>query len=116
MPGSGDVRRVTAKRYWREEDARVVVEAWRESGMTRAAFARRHGVDLQRLARWSARLGEAAGPSVRFHPVRLAMTESPHVGGIELQLGAGRRIRLEHGFDVEDLRRVLELLGESVSC
>ena len=53
---------------------------------------------------------------MRLHRVRLAMTESPHVGGIELQLGAGRRIRLEHGFDVEDLWRVLELLGESVSC
>jgi transposase-like protein len=46
------VRVVAAGGYWRESTARVMADAWRGSGETVAAFARRHGVNRRRLARW----------------------------------------------------------------
>jgi hypothetical protein len=38
------VFRVATRRYWREADARVMVEAWRQSGTSLSAFIRRYGV------------------------------------------------------------------------
>ena len=52
---------VAASGYWRESTARVMVDAWRGSGETVAAFARRHGVDRRRLARWVRRVEGTTG-------------------------------------------------------
>jgi transposase-like protein len=71
MKRKADFRRVAERRYWREAEARVVVEAWRSSGETQSGFARRHGVGRGRLTRWVRRLQGAGKGSVRFHPVRL---------------------------------------------
>lgn len=119
MHGKADITRLIRSPYWREADARVVVEAWQRSGESRSAFARRHGIDRRRLERWARRL-EASRP-VRFHPVRLlrdgkGVESGGEVGAIELQLTAGHRIRLPHGFEAEDLRRVLAVLGEVAAC
>lgn len=56
-------------RYWQEEDAAVVLEAWRQSGLPRAAFARHWGLSDSRLGRWSQRLAAKQTPA--FHPVRI---------------------------------------------
>ena len=42
--------------YWRAEDARVVLDAWADSGQSVAAFAREHGLQRARLHRWRRRL------------------------------------------------------------
>ena len=70
MAGRSELRRVAAQGYWREDEARVVVEAWRRSGESLAAFVRRQGIARRRLERWAHRLGAARG-RVRFHRVRL---------------------------------------------
>jgi hypothetical protein len=107
-----DVRRVAARAYWGEEDARVVVAAWQASGEGLSAFARRHGLDRGRVGRWVRRLQAPA--SVRFHPVRLTgdSPPSPSAEAIEIELRAGLRIRLPRGFDAEDLRRLLAVVVE----
>lgn len=56
------------RRRWRQEDARVVVEAWRSSGDSLAEFCRRHKLKAQRVTRWARRLD---GGSIQFHPVEL---------------------------------------------
>lgn len=114
------VRQVAERGYWREPEARVVVEAWRSSGETLARFARRHGVERRRLSRWVGRL-ERVGKALRFHPVRLVKgrpdSESGGSGGpIEIELAEGRRVRVSRGFAAEDLRRVLAVLGEAAHC
>ena len=118
MGRKADVRQVADRRYWREADARVLVEAWRSSGETLSGFARRHGVEPRRLARWVSRLPRVGEGSLRFHPVRLV--ESPlGTGGwapIEIQLAGGRRVRVPRGFETEDLRRVLAVLEETATC
>jgi hypothetical protein len=48
--------------YWRDDDGRVVVEAWRRSGLPLATFARHHGLGETRMRWWRNRLDE---PRVR---------------------------------------------------
>ena len=120
MAENGALGRWVRNGYWREVDARAVLEAWRESGETMATFARRHGIQRGRLERWSRRLRES-GPEVRFHPVRVVSAPaSPERTGasnhIELQLATGHRIRVAPGFDPEDLRRVLFVIGQVEGC
>jgi hypothetical protein len=40
-----------------------VIEAWRRSGESRSAFARRHGLQAKRLRYWAGRLSRAEAPA-----------------------------------------------------
>src|SRR6266571_1147428 len=64
-----------ANRYWRPADAQRVLEAWRGSGRSVAAFARQHGLSTARLLRWRARLEPRVAPV--FHPVRVVERPRP---------------------------------------
>ena len=115
MARKTDVTEVVERPYWREAEARVVVEAWRTSGEALVGFARRYGIEPGRVARWAARLEGAATP-MRFHPVRLA-EGAPGAGeAIEIHLAGGRRVRVAPGFQAEDLRRVLAVLEPRTPC
>jgi transposase-like protein len=116
MPKAIDVQAVASSVYWREEDARAVVAAWRASGESVSAFARRHGVERRRVARWIRRLEAMAAP--HFHPVRVtgAVDPEPLAAAIEIELASGERIRLPPGFDADDLRRLFSVLRASSSC
>ena len=110
-----EVARITERGYWSEEDARVVVDAWQESGETMASFARRHGVQAKRVARWVKRLRESEeerAPS-SFFPVRVVRRADPDSrrvkSGVEV-VRRGWRVRVARGFVAEDLERVLEVL------
>ena len=117
-----EVARRAKLRYWGEADARVVVDAWRESGETQAAFARRHALHNKRLSWWIRRL-ERSGASepkperVRFHPVRvLERTSTAAEGGddrIEIRLGDGRSVHVPAKFAPAALREVLQVLERS---
>lgn len=98
------------KDYWREADARAVVEAWRRSGQPLSRFARGHGLQPQRLSRWAARL-DGNERSVRFHPVRVVRGEGgDRREAIEVVLVDGLRVRVPAGFAAADLERVLAVL------
>lgn len=110
-----DIGRVAAGRYWREADARVIIAAWQDSGETLSAFARQHGIEPRRMARWRTRLRRAAPAAVRFHPVQVAAESGVRQDGstIEIELGGWRRVRVGPGFDIDDLRRVMRVLEET---
>jgi hypothetical protein len=80
------VEAVIAKPYWREDDALLVVEAWRSSGQSVARFAALYGVDAQRIHRWVSRLGNTTSSAcaiaeATFHPLRVIVSVRPsHVG------------------------------------
>jgi hypothetical protein len=122
MAKRSEVAQAAESRYWREAEARVLVEAWRRSGETLTRFARRHGVQRRRLARWVDRLEGAPGKAVRFHRVRLVDyrqvdPERDRSGAaIEIQFGGGRLVRVPHGFEADELRRVLAVLAEVTEC
>ena len=108
-------RRTARSHYWREEDARGVVGAWRKSGDTLAGFCRSHGLSSQRLARWSARLGR--DEPVQFHPVRLTGTGTGSTRSmLEVELPGGATVRLPAGFAVDDLRRILSAFETAPGC
>lgn len=124
------VEAVASRRYWRADDARAVVEAWRRSGKPLSEFAADVDVLPRRVARWAGRLeaGEATAAEVDFHPVRVVGSDPmPRrvVGGdqgvarrepIEVVLGKGLRVRVPGGFASEDLARVLAVLEGRGAC
>ncbi len=116
MAKKAGIAEVAVRRYWREAEARVVVEAWRNSGESLSGFARRHGVDPRRVARWAWRVEGSAPAPVRFHPVRLAEHGDGNGAAIEIHLVGGQRVRVPPGFQAEDLRRVLAVLDPGTPC
>jgi hypothetical protein len=112
------VARVARLRYWQVEDARVAVEAWKESGEGLPAFARRHGIKPRRLRQWATRL-EASSEEIAFHPVRVGQwfsEERAQGDPIEIVMGDGRTVRVPSGFAVQDLERVLRVLEAGQGC
>jgi transposase-like protein len=105
---------ISGRRHWRQSDAEAVVSAWRESGVSVSAFARRHGINVARLLRWRRRLA-GNGETIQFHPVAVVAgsngeSQSPD-RQIELVLGNGRRVVVQPGFDsalLEQLVRAVE--------
>jgi hypothetical protein len=77
------------RRYWREADARLVVDAWRQSGLLMAEFAKLHGVQAKRLSRWAQRL-QTSLPPVTFHPVQ-PVTKHGVTGRLQCYAGGARR-------------------------
>lgn len=55
-PAVARIHRVAGRRRWRDAQAKVVVDAWKQSGMSLQSFAAEHGIHHKRLERWSARL------------------------------------------------------------
>ncbi len=69
---------VVQSRYWRREDAEVVIAAWRASGDTMSGFASMWSLKADRIARWVTRLEDNdEEPSVSFHPVRVIEPARP---------------------------------------
>jgi hypothetical protein len=104
---------VLARRRWTAEDASLVIETAKRSGSTLGAFATRHGLDPQRLWRWSRRGAAPEAPAVAFEEVRVHDLH-PVPGrdaGVELLLGSGHVLRLRTAFDESTLQRLLAVLG-----
>lgn len=110
--GTGGISSVVVRRQmrWRDADAREVAAAWRRSGKPMWVFAREHGLVLQRLSRWAARLGGGSNRRVRFHPVRLVGGLRDRNSAIEVVLVDGCRVRVSEDFVAEELERVLWIL------
>lgn len=108
------------RKYWREADARRIIEAWQASGLSLREFSRQHGIHPRRLARWSRRLEHTAAQRPQFHPVRLiaARVIAPPSGqpGIEIVLPHGHRVGVRDGFAAADLHSVLDVLEARVRC
>jgi hypothetical protein len=66
---------------WNENDARVVFAELRASGESLAAFARRRGVDVQRLDWWKRRFAShaatKAGSALSLIPATVIETAAP---------------------------------------
>jgi hypothetical protein len=117
------------KGYWREAEARQVIQAWERSGQVLSRFAAKHGLKAARLARWASRLGKravgrrervsagAAPLKLRFHPVELVGSPSGlERSVIEIVLPDGRRVRVFTGFASDDLERLLRVLESRSRC
>jgi len=117
-------------RVGREEWAKRV-ERWRESGLTAGRFAAEQGINARTLTYWKWMLGKESRGERRKWPSRKPKGDRVLDGGLveitstgalvelrtaageerfELELGAGRRLRVPASFDPMQLKRLLEVL------
>ena len=129
------------RRRWSFEDKARIVEETLAPNVSVCAVARRHGVAQGLLFTWrrQAREGQLGGPDPAplFVPIAAAPESPPAVpalaaparptsdntaspsrrarrrrtGVIEIELGDGRRLRVDRDVDAEALRRVLDALA-----
>jgi transposase-like protein len=102
-------------RRWSEREGRAMLEALARSGQTVGEFARRHGLQEQRVRAWTKRFFEAKAPLPTFVPVRVRATAAvvePKPAGVEVRLRGGRTVRVEADFNADLLRRVIAALEE----
>lgn len=93
------------ERYWRG-----VLQRWRASGMSRAAFCRRHGISYHSLNYWKSRVGgkteggASGGRRSRFVEIAVPPAAGPTY---EIALAGGRRLRIPPGFDDGEVARLM---------
>ncbi len=128
----GKVLGVERRRRWsRDEKARIVEETL-TPGAVVSEIARRHGVAQSLLFTWRRLARAAAQPRERDSSILLPVEidapspppeaarlsrpgpngRRPKPGIIEIELGSGKRVRVDSDVDAEALRRVLSVLGE----
>lgn len=120
LPADSYTPRKSSRRDpWTEDEAREALSAARRSGLSLAAFARRHGLSGPQLYWWHMRIRthscvEPARP-LSFVPVVAAPASVVTAGstGIEVAVG-GAVIRLQPGFCEQTLARAVAVLrGQS---
>ena len=94
------------------------VRGWRRSGLTAREFAARAGLNAGTLMYWASRLkketaaatgvASRAREPMRLPLIELTATASPEY--FELEIGAGRRLRIPAAFDAAGLQRLLAVL------
>lgn len=113
-------RKSSRRDPWTEDEAREALAAARRSGLSLAAFARRHGLSAPQLYWWHMRIHTHAdverGRPLAFVPVvpvreaaAAAAAANLATGSIELAVG-GAVIRLQPGFCEQTLARAVAVL------
>ncbi len=127
MPRVEVITSVERRRRWPRKEKERLVAASFEPGVSVSEVARSAGIHVSQLFRWRKDLCERvdAGPS-QLVPVEIVpaavvpAVEAPSAspggrrrksGIIEIELGGGRRVRVDRDVDIEALRRVLDALG-----
>lgn len=115
--------KLSKKGRWGREEATALIKCWRQSGLSRAGFAKQHDLPPHRLKYWSDRMEphpevapveQEMNPVLTLHPVRLSPPDQafqpmdrPASAIIEIVTPSGLRIRLGPDFNAETLRQVL---------
>ena len=101
VQGSGGKKR----QRWNEQEARRVLEACRESGLSLGEFAAREGMKAGRLSRWQRRLAIGRGPEagsgrrgkkaggIRLIPA--VAVAAPRSGAVAVHLPGGVMVEVE---------------------
>jgi transposase-like protein len=104
---TGDKRDGRGRRLTTAERRSGLVAAYRQSGMTMAAFARREGLRYSTFAGWVLKGGRRRAPAVRFAQVRLPALPSNAPAGLEVRLLDGTLVRGGAAAEVAALVRAL---------
>jgi transposase len=121
------------RRHWSPDDRTRIVAETSAAGAKVSDVARKHGLAPGQLFAWrrearTKELGEPAAPGlIPVHvaaprattvmqnpppeePIRLVRSAAKKTGLIEIDLGGGRRVRVDADVDAEALARVLDVL------
>ena len=107
--------RATTPRRWKTTDARSALTAFAASGLSLDEFARREGLQVQRLHRWRRRLAtqDRRATAVRPAPVvapELIELRPRRAELVEIVLASGRVLRGAETIDVAALARLVAAL------
>jgi len=120
---ANDIRQ-QRRAFWRE-----AVEGWARSGLSKAAYAREHGLAAHQLSQWATRYPEwanraqangtaedrdTASESTRFVTIATdpSLDEQGEAGSaIGVELDSGHRLEVRPGFCPHTLQRVVAVLS-----
>ena len=92
----------------------AMVRRFRESGLSARAFASLEQVSVGTLRLWRDRAKECDPELSDFVPVRVVESGHGQLGGVAtIELDKGRRVHVSHGFDADEIVR---LVGALESC
>ena len=129
MPRVEVITSVERRRRWSREEKKRLVAASFEPGASTSEVARSAGIHVSQLFRWRKDLCDRVdASSSQLVPVEIVPAALPSAvetpapsaspgrrrrkrGIIEIELGGGRRVRVDRDVDAEALRRVLDALG-----
>lgn len=114
-----------SRRHRSVAEAEAILERYFESGLTQRVFAERNGVSVSSLGYWlrrarstpqaiSGKSSESRAGARSLLEVELAAPtrrSMPEARLYEIELPGGERLRVSGGFDAEEVRRLLALLG-----
>lgn len=111
------------RRRWTSKEAKKVLEAQVESGLTVHAFAVREGLSARRLYWWRRQLGASAPRPPTFEEIapsqgETLVGESALSTGnrFEIEVRSGVLVRVSESFNAEALRRLLVVVDGVRSC
>jgi hypothetical protein len=102
---SSSNKAIARSQYWRD-----VIQQQAASGQPVSAFCAERGLTEQSLYSWRKRLSDQA--PVSFALVTTERQDQSPSAPLELELDAGRRLRIPRGVDAATLRTVLTVLRE----
>ena len=102
------------RRRWTEKEARAALAALAASRLSLRAFAKREGIDAQRLYSWRRKLAASPEREVVTPPAFVELRPaSPE--RIEVVLGSGIVLRVSESIDGAAIRRLVDALQPSRS-
>lgn len=84
-----------------EEEKRELLAEWESSGLSKAAFAKKHEVSANSLSRWQKALAR---------PTFVEVVPPSHGPAFVLRLRAAVQLEVAAGFDAGELRRLVDAL------
>ncbi|CAM4315750.1 hypothetical protein VRRI112168_20245 [Vreelandella rituensis] len=109
------------RRFWHSH-----LEAWRDSGLSMAGYARQAGLSSKSLSYWHGKIRHESSPAAttqrpRLLPVSVAATTAPDTSessasndaGLCLVTRQGQRVEIATDFDPATLQRLLTVLETS---
>ena len=102
----------------RVEEMRELFAAWKESGKSLMAFGKQEGVSYAKLLYWRRKFeretGAAQGEAVELVPVEViadGQLRESQPKKLEVWLANGVALDVPVGFDGDELRRLVDVLG-----
>ena len=116
MPKPKSAAPYVLRRRWKITDARAAITALGASGLSLAEFARREGLEVERLRRWRQRLAEedrrgASAPAPARAPEVIELRPR-QAAPVEVVLASGRILRVAETIDVSALARLVAALEQ----
>lgn len=102
-----------AARRWNAIQASGAIAALKSSGLSMAAFARREGLDSNRLRKWAKKLEPSTALAAAPTFVEVTRVTNAH---IEVVMPSGLTLRIAETIDAVALARIVHALESAAQC